>query len=85
MNEALKEEAIHTFNDLLAALDTVKRGDINTAPFEGSWTAGQLSDHLIKATGDIPQLSKGKTEKNDRDPSAMIEAIKKVFLDFTIK
>lgn len=57
---------------------------LNTVPFEGSWTPGQLGDHLFKSYG-LFSVLKGKTEPTTRPVDEKIGPVKDVFLNFDIK
>jgi len=76
-------EIKRTKTELLAVVSSFPQEKINTVPFAGSWTAGQVSEHLLKAVG--TDLLYGKTKKADRDPAEKIETLEKIFLDFNTK
>ncbi|MDP4149385.1 MAG: DinB family protein [Bacteroidota bacterium] len=59
--------------------------DINTVPFEGSWTAGQVAEHVLKSVSGILNVLKGKTASTERDPANKIASIKALFLNFDNK
>ncbi len=59
--------------------------EINSIPFEGSWTAAQVVDHILKSQAGLPKLLTGKTTQADRDPEEKKDSLKKLFLDFTSK
>jgi hypothetical protein len=67
------------FIDLVAALPAKQ---INIAPPDGGWTAGELARHVTLATQDDPGI---KTKKTDRPYDKWVEDIKKVFLDHKAK
>ncbi len=67
--------------DLLTPLSENK---LNTVPFEGSWTAAQLGDHLYKSYG-IASVLNGKAEPTTRPVEEKVEAIKGIFLNFDIR
>jgi hypothetical protein len=55
---------------------------INVIPFPESWTAGQLGNHIVKATAAIPDE---KTSAPERAPDQQIGLIKSVFLNFEMQ
>lgn len=73
-----------TFNDIAATLKGIENSLIDTIPFEGSWSIGQVAEHLIKAgTGIDTFMETGETTQ--RPPDQMIPRLKSVFLDLSIK
>ena len=47
---------------LLAVLDGFKPERLNKVPFEGSWTPGQVAEHITKAQAGTPALLHRKAE-----------------------
>lgn len=74
-----------TADKLIQILSHFEQEQINTVPFEGSWTAAQVADHLLKSDTGILKVLYGKTEQTKRQPDEKVEEIKNLFLDFTIK
>jgi hypothetical protein len=72
-----------TRDELLEIFSSLSQDQLNKVPFSGSWTAGQVGEHLQKACS--AELLYGNTRPTERDPAAMVEPIKKIFLDFSIK
>tara|TARA_R110000796_G_scaffold252637_1_gene389569 strand:- start:11172 stop:11669 length:498 start_codon:yes stop_codon:yes gene_type:complete len=73
-----------TSSELIKLLNSVSQEKFNKIPFEGSWTAGQLGDHLLKSYGAVEVLN-GSTEKTDRPADEKVAEVKSLFLDFSIK
>lgn len=71
--------------ELLDLLSHLSQTDINTVPFEGSWTAGQLVKHVIKSNSGFLQMLKGPVRESKREPDELIERIKTDFLNFNVK
>ncbi|MBL7696872.1 MAG: DinB family protein [Chitinophagaceae bacterium] len=69
-------------NEFIDAVDKFSDEEINMVPFPGSWTPAQVADHIIKATGDIPDRF---TEKADRQYDQKVGEMENVFLDFNAK
>lgn len=85
MKEQLFLEFEETTKDLFETLSLFSPEEFNIIPFEGSWTAGQVAEHLFKSESNIPTVLKGNSEATERDVFANGAIIRKVFLDYTIK
>jgi hypothetical protein len=72
-----------TKEELTGLVNSLHENETDTIPFEGSWTAGQLLEHVNKAVG--PEIIKGNVQSTDRPADEKVETIKSIFLDFTIK
>ena len=71
-----------TTTELLALVAQFDDTTFNEVPFEGSWTAGQVADHIRKSVKGIPSVLTGTGIPADRSPDEKFELIRKVFLDF---
>ncbi|AWI25722.1 DinB family protein [Flavobacterium pallidum] len=80
----LVNEIQHTFESLYTAIGAFSEAETDIQPFAGSWSAGQVAEHLIKGMSGIGRLGT-KTEKSDRPLDEKIPAIKKMFLDYSIR
>lgn len=78
----LAQEINQSAGSFMALISRFNNEQLNTIPFKGSWTAGQVADHIIKATDGLPD---NDTKPVDRIPDKHVEGIKSVFLDFTVK
>lgn len=88
---------IHDVRKLLKELDLTARGvlesiaqfsqaQFNAVPFAGSWTGGQVSDHLLQSISGIPGLMEGNTQPTgDRKGDEKVMVIESIFLDFDTK
>jgi hypothetical protein len=85
MNTKLKSDTGSTFSGLYKTLDPLTDQMINTVPFEGSWTAGQVVEHIIKSASGLPQVCGGPTEAVGRKEDEKLAAIRNLFLDFSVK
>ena len=85
MKETVKKEINETFNELDNILFSFTDEQLNTVPFEGSWTAGQVAEHIIKALKGSSRLLNGPTEDVVRKPDEKIKATRDLFLNFDIK
>jgi len=83
MRQALLQEVTSTGDTLQQLLSAFNEAQLNTVPFEGSWTAAQVASHICKA-GDCSLLY-GPAEASDRQPDEKVPAVKSLFLNFDIK
>ena len=74
-----------TINKLLQTISSFPEEKFNTVPFYGSWTAAQVSDHILKSASGIQKMLSTNTKPTTRQPHEKIEAIKSMFLDFNTK
>ena len=70
---------------LTAALNGFTENNFNIIPFEGSWSAGQVAEHLLKANSGAVDTLKGKTKEAARKPDENEDMIRSIFLDFGTK
>ena len=82
---ALQKNISETYKKFIKDLSSFSESEINISPFEGSWTAAQLTQHLILASSGFTKMCSGKTEETDRNPAEKIDAIKDLFFNFEIK
>jgi hypothetical protein len=75
------EVTLSRFYHLFSAIP----GNLNTAPFEGSWTPAQLAQHLVLANGGCLEDINGPVQDTTRPVDAGVENIRSVFLDFSTK
>src|SRR3954465_2712501 len=85
MNAQLLKENQTTFSDLYRSIDLFKEEQIDVVPFEGSWTPGQVMEHILKAVAGIPQLCRANTQPAQRPENEKTAGLKNLFLDFNMK
>ena len=83
--KAAETEAGQTFVELIEILGSLEDNELNKVPFEGSWTAGQVVQHVILSAEGFVHLLNGPTIDSQRDPEASIPMIKDIFLNFSTK
>lgn len=76
-------ELEETKNELAAVASSIKDDAVDTIPFEGSWTAGQLLEHIDKSVS--PGILNGNVKQADRAADEKVQMVKTIFLDFTKK
>ena len=65
------------FNHTLSQFSDIA---LNTVPFQGSWTAGQVATHIIKSnSGILTQIFQGKSRKTDRAFDKELSVVQAVF------
>lgn len=81
----LQKDVDEALNELIQGLSSIDSQKINVVPFEGSWTAGQLAQHMIMANSGFVDTMNGPVEETKRRPDEFVENIRSIFLDFTTK
>jgi len=71
--------------DLQNLVSAFKPEQFNSVPFEGSWTAGQVAEHILKSYSGVLEVISDQAEPTERKPDEKIEAIKDLFLNFDTK
>ena len=69
---------------LLTLLGSLTNAQLNKSPFPGSWTAGQVGDHLDKSYR-VSSILTGKVADTNRPPDQKLQEISTQFLNFDIK
>lgn len=85
MKAALQHNIADTFGKLVGILSKFDQDQIDVVPFEGSWTAGQVGEHITKGMSGMPRLVAGNTEKTEREFDAKAQYLRDTFLDFSVK
>lgn len=81
----ITREANDALSGLITILSKFEPEQINVIPFEGSWTAGQLAQHMVKANSGFANILRGPVKDTERKPDEIIPKIKNDFLNFNIK
>jgi hypothetical protein len=81
----LKEEINKTLSELSASPQIFNQDNLNIVPFEGSWTGGQLIQHLILSNGGFANVMNGSAKETTRQFDQFVDDIKNSFLNFNIK
>lgn len=81
----LKSELKNTNEELIKTISSFTHEQFNKIPFEGSWTGGQVADHLAISDSGTTNLINAETHKTERDPEKNIEVLKNIMLDFNSK
>lgn len=70
------------FIELLSSFD---QQQINAVPYENSWTAAQVGEHVFKSDNFILGSLSGPEKPTKRKPDEGVAGIRAQFLDFTTK
>ena len=86
----MKQKELHiaideTLSELLAVASSFEQEQFNIVPFKDSWTAGEVTQHLVLSISGFVELLKGPAQDTKRKPDEHIENIKTDFLNFSIK
>ena len=79
---ALLDDAESQFMELVSSHS---ENEINIVPFEYSWSAAQVAEHVAKSNASVEELLRKTAKPADRKPDARVHEIKEMFLDFTLK
>ncbi|MCF0040940.1 DinB family protein [Dyadobacter fanqingshengii] len=82
---ALLDQLDNTTKNFLEAIDAFDENEINEVPFEGSWTGGQVVEHILKSESGLPDMLLGDYADTQRPVDANIAEIEHIFLDFSTK
>jgi hypothetical protein len=81
----IAQAANEKLTGLIQLVADFKQEQINVIPFEGSWTAGQLAQHMVMANAGFAEILKGPVKDTERAPDEIVPKIKGDFLNFNIK
>jgi hypothetical protein len=85
MKSDLLDKVAKTIDTFLELVRSFPQERFNAIPFEGSWTAAQVTEHLWKGVSGIPQMLQEKVTETARKPDEKFGMIEEVFLDFSTK
>jgi len=85
MSKEIINQLEAALGETLQLLSSFNEKEMNTIPFEGSWTAAQVCQHLYKSEDGMDQLLYAPTEQTDRNPEEKAVWLKEIFLNFDTK
>lgn len=85
MNTEILRELEGATKNLFDLISSFTQEEINKIPFEGSWTAGQVAEHLFRSDSSILAAIHGTVKPAERQPDLRQQELKTVFLDFDTK
>lgn len=74
-----------SINRLAQTIDIFNESNFNQAPFDGSWTAAQTSEHIIKSLIFIHQIVHDETGPTSRNPEEYIPLLKEIMENMAVK
>jgi hypothetical protein len=74
-----------TAAELRKALNVFTPAELQLVPFEGSWSAAQVAEHVLKSASGVPVVLSGNSRPAERDPEEMVSQIRSIFLDMNTK
>lgn len=80
--EVLVNDIRSTFGRLQECLSVFSPDEVNEIPFSGSWTAGQVVEHIIKCGSSIPDH---QTTEARRFHDEKVLPVQELFLNFELK
>lgn len=83
--QELETIATNSFSQFIQTLSSADENYFNIVPFENSWTAGQVGEHVFKFQSGIVNVSKSETIKPGRAFDEYAAFIKNMFLNFELK
>jgi len=85
MKNNLQNTIAEAKQEFLKALDRFDQDNINTIPFEGSWTGGQVAEHILKSVSGILETVNGPTKSTERNAEEFVKPLGDAFLNMDIK
>ena len=89
ITEVEKNKWLHTLQEtnteFIEQLEVFLPEEINTVPFGGGWTAGQVAQHVHKSDQGMLMELTGPVKRENRRPDQFSDMISKSFLDFETK
>ncbi|TCD12053.1 DinB family protein [Pedobacter frigidisoli] len=83
--EKIINEAKDALGGLKNLLSKIEESDINKIPFEGSWTAGQLAEHMALSNAGFVEMINGPVKETNKPADLMVVKLKEIFLNFNTK
>jgi hypothetical protein len=84
MKKEMFDEWCKTSDELLQLIFRANEKELNEIPFEKSWTAAQVAEHLLKSYG-IVEVLKASQTKSKRAADEKVAQLKDFFLNFNLK
>ncbi len=78
-------ELRETSAKLFRLLASYSQEQVNTIPFENSWTPAQVAEHVTRSNKGIAQALSMEGKTTERDPGEGAQKLKAMFLDFNVK
>lgn len=83
--QEIKDQLDTTMTALITLSTSINPEQFNQIPFEGSWTAGELAQHMIKANSGFVSILYGQVRDTERSPDELTERIRRDFSDYSMR
>ncbi len=83
--EIILEDFSKTFSALENVIQLFDNEKFNEIPFQDSWTAAQVVQHIILSSESFTSVLNGNTEETVRPIDKLIPTLKAIFLNFETK
>jgi hypothetical protein len=83
--QELIQEIDDTISQYIDRISILDNDQINEIPYENSWTAAQLCNHILKSTAGIVQAMKTDGTPTEKNSTEKIAGLKNIFLDVSNK
>ena len=85
MSKPIYDELKNTGGELQQILSSFTQEEINKVPFAGSWTAGQVAEHVLKSASGVLANVNSDVHPTERNPEENVKMLSDAFLNFEIK
>lgn len=83
-NQLLQEFESAT-NAYVRIVSSLSEEELNTIPYEGSWTVAQITEHIFKSDNAVIKALYGPVQTTSRPADEGVENLRTTFLNFTTK
>jgi len=83
-NQLLQEFESAT-NAYVRIVSSLSQEELNTVPYEGSWTVAQITEHIFKSDNAVLKALYGPVQTTNRPADEGVENLKSIFLNYTTK
>jgi hypothetical protein len=85
MKEEVYFQYENTATEFTGLISLFNQSELNTIPYEGSWTAAQVGIHVLQSNKSITQALNMDAQIADRAPDERVGELQSVFLNFNTK
>lgn len=85
MSQSLIAELEQTCRQFIDTFRTFSEAQANVVPFENSWTAAQVAEHVFKSQSGVPMVLQGSTKPLNRQADEKEPELRSIFLNYELK
>jgi len=85
MKDITHQQFIQSSENFITALELFTQENFNIKPFDKSWSAAQVAEHIFLSVKGLPQLFEMPTTEQPRDYAQHLDTLRKIFLNFDVK